>query len=129
MTHAPSLICQITAGLAVALKAKNKKLKREAFTLSLSSFIAGSVIEPVMYGVNLKFKKPFIAVLIGGAVGGAITGASGAGTTAVVAFSLYTFPAYMGTGFTVLLIGCAVVGSVAFLLTYFMGIDESLYQK
>ena len=127
MTHAPSLICQITAGLAVSMKAKNKKLKREAFSLSLTSFISGSVIEPVMYGVNLKLKKPFIAVLIGGAIGGAITGAAGAGTTAAVALSLYTFPAYLGEGFGGLMIGCAVGGLVTFLLAYFMGFDEDLY--
>ncbi len=67
-----------------------------------------------MYGVNLKLKKPFIAVLIGGAVGGAITGASGAGTTAAVAFGIYTFPAYVGPGFGGLLIGCLVGASVTF---------------
>lgn len=128
MTHAPSLVCQMVAGFAVSLKAKNKKLKRDAFTLSLSSFVAGSVIEPVMYGVNLKLKKPFIAVLIGGAVGGAITGASGAGTTAAVAFSIYTFPAYLGVGFGGLLIGCAVGAAVTFVLTLALGFDESLYE-
>lgn len=124
MTHAPSLICQITAGLAVALKAKDKKIKKNALTLSLTSFFSGNVIEPVMYGVNLKYKKPFIAVCIGGAIGGAITGAAGAGTVAAVAFSLYTFPVYLGVGFSGLLLGCLVGGLVTFVLTYVMGIDE-----
>ena len=123
MTHAPSLICQITAGLAVALKAKDKKIKKNALTLSLTSFFSGNVIEPVMYGVNLKYKKPFIAVCIG-AIGGAITGAAGAGTVAAVAFSLYTFPVYLGVGFGGLLLGCLVGGLVTFVLTYVMGIDE-----
>lgn len=124
MTHAPSLICQITAGLAVALKAKDKKIKKNALTLSLTSFFSGNVIEPVMYGVNLKYKKPFIAVCIGGAIGGAITGVAGAGTVAAVAFSLYTFPVYLGVGFGGLLLGCLVGGLVTFVLTYVMGIDE-----
>lgn len=124
MTHAPSLICQITAGLAVSLKAKDKKIKKNALTLSLTSFFSGNVIEPVMYGVNLKYKKPFIAVCIGGAIGGAITGAAGAGTVAAVAFSLYTFPVYLGVGFGGLLLGCLVGGVVTFVLTYVMGIDE-----
>ncbi|MDT2557077.1 PTS transporter subunit EIIC [Enterococcus raffinosus] len=129
MTHAPSLICQMAAGFAVSIKAKNKELKREAFTLSISSLVAGSVVEPVMYGVNLKLKKPFIAVLIGGAVGGAITGASGAGTTAAVAFGIYTFPAYLGTGFTGLLAGCAIGAIVTFVLTFVFGFDEELYDQ
>lgn len=129
MTHAPSLISQIAAGLAVSVKAKNPKLKREALALSFSSFIAGSVIEPVMYGVNLKLKRPFIAVLIGGAIGGAITGAAGAGTTAAVALSLYTFPAYLGNGFGGLMLGCIVAFIVTFGLTYAFGFDEELYEK
>ena len=124
MTHAPSLICQITAGLAVALKAKDKKIKKNALTLSLTSFFSGNVIEPVMYGVNLKYKKPFIAVCIGGAIGGAITGAAGAGTVAAVALSIYTFPVYLGAGFGGLMLGCLVGGLVTFVLTYIMGIDE-----
>lgn len=124
MTHAPSLICQITAGLAVALKAKDKKIKKNALTLSLTSFFSGNVVEPVMYGINLKYKKPFIAVCIGGAVGGAITGAAGAGTSAAVAFSIYTFPVYLGAGFGGLMLGCIVGGLVTFILTYIMGINE-----
>ena len=124
MTHAPSLICQVAAGLAVGLKAKNPEIKKNAITLSLTSFFAGSVVEPVMYGVNLKYKRPFIAVCIGGAIGGAITGASLAGTTAAVAFSLYTIPAYLGAGFTGLLIGCGVGACVTFILTWIMGFDE-----
>ena len=124
MTHAPSLICQVAAGLAVGLKAKNPEIKKNAITLSLTSFFAGSVVEPVMYGVNLKYKRPFIAVCIGGAIGGAITGASLAGTTAAVAFSLYTIPAYLGVGFTGLLIGCGVGACVTFILTWIMGFDE-----
>ncbi|WP_281795866.1 PTS transporter subunit EIIC [Tepidanaerobacter syntrophicus] len=126
MTHAPSLICQIAAGLAVSLKAKNPEIKRNAFALSLTSFFAGSVIEPVMYGVNLKYKKPFLFVCIGGAIGGAITGASHAGTTAPVAFSLYTIPAYLGPGFSGLLTGVLVGALVTFVLTYIFGIDESI---
>ena len=79
-----------------------------------------------MYGVNLKYKKPFLAVCIGGAVGGAITGAFHAGTTAAVALSLYTIPVYLGEGFGGLMLGCAVGALVTFALTWIMGIDESI---
>ena len=79
-----------------------------------------------MYGVNLKYKKPMIAVCIGGAIGGAITGAAGAGTVAAVALSIYTFPVYLGAGFGGLMLGCLVGGAVTFILTYIMGIDETI---
>ena len=45
-------------------------------------------------------------------------------TVAAVAFSLYTFPVYLGVGFGGLLLGCLVGGLVTFVLTYVMGIDE-----
>lgn len=126
MTHAPSLMCQIAAGLAVALISKKPENKKNAFVLSITSLFAGSVIEPVMYGVNLKYKKPFIAVCIGGAVGGAIAGAAHAGTTAAVALSPYTWPVYLGEGFGGLMIGCAVGAAITFVLTCIMGIDETV---
>jgi len=50
------------AALAVFYMTKNKKLK----SLSLSTGITAlfGVTEPAMYGVNLRLRKPFIAVLI-----------------------------------------------------------------
>ncbi|MFD1860299.1 PTS glucose transporter subunit IIB [Aeromicrobium camelliae] len=126
MTHAASLFCQIAAGLAVAARAKDPEIKRTAFTLSITSLLAGNVIEPVMYGVNIKYRRPFYFVLVGGAIGGAITGAAVAGTTAPVAFSLYSIPAYMGAGFGGLVVGTIVGSAVTFALTYFVGFDESL---
>ena len=54
----------------------------------------------------------------------AITGAAGAGTSAAVAFSIYTFPVYLGAGFGGLMLGCIVGGLVTFILTYIMGINE-----
>ncbi|TSD54286.1 PTS transporter subunit EIIC [Aeromicrobium piscarium] len=126
MTHAASLFCQIAAGLAVAARAKDPEIKKNAFTLSITSLLAGNVIEPVMYGVNIKYRRPFYFVLVGGAIGGAITGATFAGTTAPVAFSFYSIPAYMGAGFAGLVIGTIVGSVVTFALTYFVGFDETL---
>lgn len=78
-----------------------------------------------MYGINLKYKKPFIAVMYRWCYWmAAITGAAGAGTVAAVALSIYTFPVYLGAGFGGLMLGCVVGGLITFVLTYLMGIDE-----
>ncbi len=125
VTHAPSLMCQYAAGLAVAAKTKNPQTRKTALSLTLTGFFGGSIVEPIMYGINLKYKKPFYFVLVGGAIGGAIAGGSFAGVTAPVALSIYSLPAYFGVGFVGLLIG-ALVGSLAtFILTYMFGIDEA----
>lgn len=58
--------------LYVYFKAKNKNVK----ALGLSTGITGliGVTEPVLFGLVLKYKKVLWAVMIGGAVGGAIMG-------------------------------------------------------
>ncbi len=58
--------------LYVYFKAKNKNVK----ALGLSTGITGliGVTEPVLFGLVLKYKKILYAVMIGGAVGGAIMG-------------------------------------------------------
>uniref|UniRef100_UPI0026269AC8 PTS transporter subunit EIIC n=1 Tax=Clostridium sp. TaxID=1506 RepID=UPI0026269AC8 len=58
-------IAQGGASLAVGLKTKNKKLKALAFPAALSAFLG--ITEPAIFGVNLRFVKPFIAAAIGAA--------------------------------------------------------------
>lgn len=58
---------QGAAALAVALKTKNKKTKAMALPASLSAFLG--ITEPAIFGVNVRFMRPFIAGMIGGACG------------------------------------------------------------
>ena len=52
-----SNLAQGSASLAVAVKARDKKLKQVAAASSISAFLAG-VTEPALYGVTLRLKKP-----------------------------------------------------------------------
>ena len=58
---------QFGACLAVAIKCRNAKLKSVAFPSALSASLG--ITEPAIFGVNFRFMKPFIAGVIGGAVG------------------------------------------------------------
>ena len=58
---------QFGACLAVALKCKNQKTKSVALPSSLSASLG--ITEPAIFGINFRFMKPFIAGMIGGAVG------------------------------------------------------------
>lgn len=60
-------VAQGGAALALALKTKNKKTKAMALPASLSAFLG--ITEPAIFGVNLRFMKPFVAGCIGGGVG------------------------------------------------------------
>ena len=61
-----SNVAQGAAGLAVALRTKNKDTKQ----LAMSAGITGTlgITEPVLYGVNLKFIYPLISAMIGGGI-------------------------------------------------------------
>ncbi|MFN2747852.1 MULTISPECIES: sucrose-specific PTS transporter subunit IIBC [Bacillus] len=62
-------VAQGGAGLAVFLMTKNAEVKKIAIPASLTAFLG--IVEPVMFGVNLKLIRPFIGASIGGALGGA----------------------------------------------------------
>ena len=79
-------IAQGAAALAVALKSKDKKVKSLALPSSLSAFMG--ITEPAIFGVNLRFFKPFIAGCIGGGCGALYAsivhlGAKGTGVTGI----------------------------------------------
>lgn len=79
-------IAQGAAALAVALKTKDRKLKSMALPSSLSAFMG--ITEPAIFGVNIRFFRPFICACIGGGVGAmfaSITqlGATGTGVTGI----------------------------------------------
>lgn len=60
-------MAQGAACLAVAIKSKDKKIKSMAFPSALSCMLG--ITEPAIFGVNLRFVRPFICGAIGGACG------------------------------------------------------------
>lgn len=121
---APATFAQAGAALAVLVKTKNKKLKSLCVTSALSAFFG--VTEPVMFGVNLPLKKPMLAVCLGGAVGGAIAGFSGATAVAFVFPSIVTLPVFLGPGFGLYLVSCGVGFAVSFITAMLLRFEADL---
>ena len=63
-----AMTAQAGATLAVGVKTKSKKLKALAFPAALSAGLG--ITEPAIFGVNLRYVKPFVIGLGAGAVGG-----------------------------------------------------------
>lgn len=80
---------QGAAALAVALKSKNQRIKSMALPSSLSAFLG--ITEPAIFGVNLRYMKPFIAGCAGGLVGGLVSGLTGIGATAYGVTGVFGF--------------------------------------
>ncbi|WP_346695655.1 PTS beta-glucoside transporter subunit IIBCA [Thermophilibacter mediterraneus] len=79
-------IGQAGAALAVALKTRDVKIRSLALPSSLSAFMG--ITEPAIFGVNLRFFKPFVAGCIGGGLGAMFAsivqlGANGTGVTGI----------------------------------------------
>lgn len=114
-------VAQGAAALAVALKTKNKKIKSMALPASLSAFLG--ITEPAIFGVNVRYVRPFVAGMIGGAVGAAAGSimnvyATAYGVTGVFGF-LITLDCTVGYA-----IDFFLAAGVAFAVSWFMGIPE-----
>ena len=104
---------QFGACLAVGLRSKNNKTKAVAIPSSMSAALG--ITEPAIFGVNMRFMKPFVAGMIGGAVGALVAafmkiGASAYGVTGI--------PGYLTINnaglYTIVL---AISGGLAFAIT------------
>lgn len=108
-------VAQGAAALALALKTKNRKTKSMALPASLSAFLG--ITEPAIFGVNIRFMKPFVAGCIGGACGALIAGWTGIGASAYGVTGLFGY--LITTDYTLqytLII--AVSAAVAFVLSW-----------
>ncbi|WP_334071422.1 sucrose-specific PTS transporter subunit IIBC [Paenibacillus sp. A14] len=114
-----AMAAQAAACLAVGMKTKNMKLRALALPSSLSAFLG--ITEPAIFGVNLRYVKPFVMGLIGGAVGGFLASlfqmaGTGMSITVIPGTLLYLnsqLPLYILTN--------VVAMVIAFTLTWFFG--------
>lgn len=118
----PSNWSQAGAALGVALKSKNLQIKETAFSAALTGVF--SITEPAIYGVNLKYKKPFYIAVVMAAISGGIAGFSNAAALAGGPVGILSFPLFFGEGFVGFCIAMVVsfVGSAV--ATYLFGYDR-----
>lgn len=115
------------ATLAVAMKTKSTKLKALGFPSALSAFLG--ITEPALFGVNLRYGKPFIMGLIGGAVGGFLASllqleATGMAVTVIPGTLLYL----NGQLLAYILVNLVSI-AVAFALTWMFGYSDKMKKE
>ena len=120
-----AMTAQGAATVAVGVKTKNPKLKTLAFPAALSAFLG--ITEPAIFGVNLRFRKPFFLSLIAGAIGGGLASILGlAGTGNGITIIPGTM-LYIGNGqLTQYLLMVAVSFALGFALTYMFGYEDEV---
>lgn len=110
------------ANIGVALRAKDKKLRSEAWSLAVGAIVAG-VTEPSLYGINLKYKKPMYGVMAGGFTGGIVAGLLGAKAYIMGYSNIFALPIFEHTVFAIVA-GIVTSIVVAAAVTFVLGIDD-----
>ena len=110
-------LAQGAATLAMFFILKNNKnLRGVSITSTISAWLG--ITEPAIYGINLRFRYPFIAVMVASAIGGAFISYHNVKATAVGVGGVFSFlsvmPQYWGVYFT----GMAITFVITIGLTY-----------
>ncbi|WHX47033.1 sucrose-specific PTS transporter subunit IIBC [Paenibacillus woosongensis] len=117
-----AMAAQGAACLAVGLKTKNVKLKSLALPSSLSAFLG--ITEPAIFGVNLRYMKPFVMGLIGGAVGGFLASLSGLAATGMAITVIPGTLLYLNEQLPMYILCNLIAMAIAFILTWLFGYKD-----
>ncbi len=114
-----------TAALAVFLKTKNPELKEIAAASTISALLAG-ITEPAIYGVVLKYKRPFVIMALSSGICGAIAATGGLTQEALMTTCVLTIPAIGGMVGWLDVIALAVASVLAFVGTLAFGFSDKM---
>ncbi|WP_426334637.1 PTS system trehalose-specific EIIBC component [Paenibacillus silvae] len=114
-----SNIAQGSAALAMMLVLREKKMRGLAATSSVSAFLG--VTEPAIFGVNIRYRYPFIFGMVGSAIGGVLLTMNNVQATSIGVGGVPGFLSIFPDKWGVFFIGMAIVLIVPFLLTVVFG--------
>ena len=118
-------VAQGGAALAVGLKTKNQKTKSMAVPSALSACMG--ITEPAIFGVNLRFGKPFIMGCIGGACGALFASITSLGATGTGVTGIFGILLCLNNPVSYILM-FAIAFGVAFILTWMFGYKDEIQE-
>ena len=116
-------IAQGGAALAVAMKSKDQKIKSMAVPSALSACMG--ITEPAIFGVNLRFGKPFVMGCIGGAAGALFASVAGLGATGTGVTGIFGILLCLNNPVAYIIMFVIAFG-VAFALTWLFGYKDAV---
>ncbi|MBD1382944.1 sucrose-specific PTS transporter subunit IIBC [Metabacillus arenae] len=116
---AMSNISQGAATLAVLLLTKNSKIKGTASAAGISALLG--IVEPAMFGVNLKLRYPFYGAIIGSAAGAGFVSLFKVKAIALGAAGLPGIISIKPGSITFFIIGMIISFTAGFLATIILG--------
>ncbi len=115
-------MAQGAATLAVALKSKNQKTKSVALPSAFSCFMG--ITEPAIFGVNLRYFKPFVCGAIGGAAGAMYASLVGLGASGTGVTGLFGLLLCLNDPVNYIIMAAVSIG-MAFALTWVFGYKDA----
>lgn len=104
------------------LALKDKQMKSVAASAALSAVLG--ITEPAMYGVNLRYRRPFGIAMISSAIAAAFLSFFHAGAMAYAPPGIFTIITYTADSFVFIILGAALSFGLAAALTFFFGIPK-----
>lgn len=120
-------VAQAGAVLAVAIKAYSAKTKQIAYPSCLSALLG--ITEPAVFGVNLRFVKPFIMSMIGGGIGGFLASLFGLRATGMSITGIPGTLLYLNEQLPMYIVVNIVAFAVAFALTWMFGFNRKMEEQ
>jgi PTS system trehalose-specific IIC component len=111
-----SNIAQGSAAFAMMRIVKDEKQKGLALTSGISAYLG--ITEPAMFGVNLRYRYPFIAAMIGSAIAGIFITINHVKAFSIGVGGIPGFLSIQSEYWTAFFIGMAIAIVVPFVLTY-----------
>lgn len=111
-------VAQAGAVLATGIRMRSNKVRQVAYPACLSAMLG--ITEPAVFGVNLKYVKPYVAALVGGAVGGWFGALMGLKATGMSLTGIPGILLYLNNQLPVFILANLVAFVVAFVITWFL---------
>ena len=121
-----------TMGMAIGGFFRLKGEERSASVGYLISAVLGGVTEPILYGIGLRYRRPFAGMIAGGLAGGAYAGLMHVAVYSLSPSNILSFTGFVGGSSINLLHGIiALVIStvVSAVVTYLVGVEPSANRK
>ncbi|MCM3135957.1 beta-glucoside-specific PTS transporter subunit IIABC [Paenibacillus polysaccharolyticus] len=115
-------LAQAGAAFGVFILTKNKTMKSAAGSSGITALFG--ITEPAIYGVTLKYKRPFFAACLAGGIVGGFYSLVHTTANAIALPGLLALGTYTADRYIYVIIGCIASVVLAFVFTLIAGIKE-----
>ena len=116
-----------TMGMAIGGFFRLKGEERSASVGYLISAVLGGVTEPILYGIGLRYRRPFAGMIVGGLAGGAYAGLMHVAVYSMSPSNILSFTGFVGGSTANLvngIIALIISTAVSAVVTYFVGVES-----